>query len=74
MLQSYSLFPRVTFCEFNNKFPFQSEINKFSPLRGFEPGTTWVGSHRVNPEQDVKGLQLEFGTKLQEAWTNMLLR
>ena len=26
-------------------FPFQSEINKLSPLPGFEPGTPPVASH-----------------------------
>ena len=30
-----------------NKFPFQSEINKFSPLPGFETGTSPVASRRA---------------------------
>ena len=30
------------------KIPFYSEINKFSPLPGFEPGTTPVASYRAN--------------------------
>ena len=29
------------------KFPFYSEINKLSPLLGFEPGTSPVASHRA---------------------------
>ena len=30
------------------KFPQKSEINKFSPLQGFEPGTTPVASRHAN--------------------------